>query len=70
MRYFEEGGAVFLRGDLVHFFQTRSTPISLIRWLTAQRVTSALFATPVAETVIHEKWPSNHWYINQDGVVL
>lgn len=40
----------------------RASPHALIRWLTSQRITSALFATPVAETVIHETWPNHHWY--------
>ncbi len=31
-----------------------------MRWLTAQRITAALFATPVAETVLHETWPAHH----------
>eukprot|EP00455_Lapot_gusevi_P033593 TRINITY_DN3675_c0_g1_i1.p1 TRINITY_DN3675_c0_g1~~TRINITY_DN3675_c0_g1_i1.p1 ORF type:complete len:1144 (-),score=367.23 TRINITY_DN3675_c0_g1_i1:115-3546(-) len=37
----------------------RASPPSLMRWLVDQRITAALFATPVAETVIHEVWPAN-----------
>ena len=49
-------------GASVHVISdaNRSVPANLIRWLCAARVTSVLFATPVAETVIHEKWPSHH----------
>lgn len=49
------GASVHVMSD-----ETRSVPTNLIRWICAVRITGALFATPVAETVIHERWPTNH----------
>jgi thioester reductase-like protein len=53
--YLTLGGSVHVMPDKV-----RASPVELVRWLTTTRITAALFATPVAETVIHETWPDNH----------
>lgn len=53
--YFGVGASVHIMPDA-----SRSSPRDLMHWITTQRVTSALFATPVAETVIHEVWPPHH----------
>ena len=49
------GGSVHVMPDKV-----RSVPIHLTKWLCNNRITGVLFATPVAETVIHERWPPHH----------
>ena len=48
-------------GASVHIMphDVRSSPPALYRWLQAHRITVGLFATPVAETILHEQWPAN-----------
>jgi amino acid adenylation domain-containing protein len=53
--YFHVGASVHFMPDAA-----RASPQALMSWIASNRITSALFATPVAETVIHEVWPQYH----------
>jgi amino acid adenylation domain-containing protein/thioester reductase-like protein len=50
--FFTIGASVHIMPD-----EVRSSPPAIVRWLHVNRITVALFATPVAELVLREQWP-------------